>query len=463
MENQVKKNHAIKKTVSVLTIGALAVGLAACGSSNDNNGGNSGGTNTAANTGSSTNAGGAATDSGKKVTITFQNIYPDATSPANKLLKELVAQYESEHPNIKIELDSLNTDQQKLKLKTQAGNKEIPDITIVNPAAQMKPYVDAKLLAPLNDMLDQNGLKDTFQKGLLDYYSFDGNTYALPDGNNIEVVYYNKDLFTQAGISDVPKTFDELIADVKALKAKGITPIAIGEKDTWTGSFLFMNILLRTNGGPGFLQDVLDGKKDFNDPAFTEAVDAFQELVQAGAFPEGATSIDANAGGNIFKTGKAAMFIIGSWETGNIDASSVAGKVGAFTFPTVNGKGDLNQFMLAPGSGFAISANSKHLQETKDFLNFFMTEFPKKKFELKDAVGVGQVVEGDFKAAGYSDLAINILDLFKNVSGGDLAFDNTMNPAVAQAHLSSIQNLFVQKVDSKQVAKEHQDAFAANK
>jgi len=463
VENQVKKNHAIKKTVSVLTIGALAVGLAACGSSNDNNGGNSGGTNTAANTGSSTNAGGAATDSGKKVTITFQNIYPDATSPANKLLKELVAQYESEHPNIKIELDSLNTDQQKLKLKTQAGNKEIPDITIVNPAAQMKPYVDAKLLAPLNDMLDQNGLKDTFQKGLLDYYSFDGNTYALPDGNNIEVVYYNKDLFTQAGISDVPKTFDELIADVKALKAKGITPIAIGEKDTWTGSFLFMNILLRTNGGPGFLQDVLDGKKDFNDPAFTEAVDAFQELVQAGAFPEGATSIDANAGGNIFKTGKAAMFIIGSWETGNIDASSVAGKVGAFTFPTVNGKGDLNQFMLAPGSGFAISANSKHLQETKDFLNFFMTEFPKKKFELKDAVGVGQVVEGDFKAAGYSDLAINILDLFKNVSGGDLAFDNTMNPAVAQAHLSSIQNLFVQKVDSKQVAKEHQDAFAANK
>ncbi|ASS69399.1 extracellular solute-binding protein [Paenibacillus sp. RUD330] len=453
----------MKKTVSVLTIGALAVGLAACGSSNDNNGGNSGGANTAANTGSSTNTGGASTDSGKKVTITFQNIYPDATSPANKLLKELVAQYESEHPNIKIELDSLNTDQQKLKLKTQAGNKEIPDITIVNPAAQMKPYVDAKLLAPLNDMLDQNGLKDTFQKGLLDYYSFDGNTYALPDGNNIEVVYYNKDLFTQAGISDVPKTFDELIADVKALKAKGITPIAIGEKDTWTGSFLFMNILLRTNGGPGFLQDVMDGKKDFNDPAFTEAVDAFQELVQAGAFPEGATSIDANAGGNIFKTGKAAMFIIGSWETGNIDASSVAGKVGAFTFPTVKGKGDLNQFMLAPGSGFAISANSKHLQETKDFLNFFMTEFPKKKFELKDAVGVGQVVEGDFKAAGYSDLAINILDLFKNVSGGDLAFDNTMNPAVAQAHLSSIQNLFVQKVDSKQVAKEHQDAFVANK
>ncbi|WP_339279258.1 extracellular solute-binding protein [Paenibacillus sp. FSL W8-1187] len=452
------EKKALKKSALLLTAGALAVGLAACGSGNEPAANTGGASNeAAANTGTS---GG---DSGKKVTITFQNIYPDETSVTNKIMKELVADYEAANPNIKIELDSLNTDQQKLKLKTQAASKEVPDITIVNPAAQMKPFVDAGVLAPLNDMLDQNGLKDTFQKGLLDYYSFDGNVYALPDGNNIEVVYYNKDLFAQAGITDVPKTFDEMLEDVKALKAKGITPIAIGEKDTWTGSFLFMNILLRTNGGPGFLQDVMDGKKDFNDPAFTEAVDAFQELVQAGAFPEGATSIDANAGGNIFKTGKAAMFIIGSWETGNIDASSVAGKVGAFSFPTVNGKGDVNQFMLAPGSGFAISANSKHPQETKDFLNYFMTNFPKKKFELKDAVGLGQVVEGDFAAAGYSDLAVGILDLFKSVSGGDLAFDNTMNPAVAQAHLSSIQNLFVQKVDSKQVAKEHQDAFAANK
>ncbi|MNS20943.1 Multiple sugar-binding protein precursor [compost metagenome] len=319
------------------------------------------------------------------------------------------------------------------------------------------------MLAPLNDVIDKNGLKDTYQSGLLDNYSFDGNVYALPDGNNIEVVYYNKDLFKQAGIEKVPTTFDEFLADVKALKAKGITPLAIGEKDSWTGSFLFMNMLLRTNGGPGFLKDVVDGKKKFDDPAFIEAVDRFQDLVQAGAFPDGATSIDANAGGNIFKSGKAAMWVIGTWETGAIDASSVAGKVGAFQFPTINGKGNLNDFMLAPGSGFAISANSEHLQETKDFLNYFALNLPKKQFEYKNAVGLGQKVEGDLKSAGYSDLAIEVAGLFNNIKGGDLAFDNTMNPATAQVHLSSIQNLFVQKADSKQVAEEHQAAFEANK
>ncbi|MFD3261675.1 extracellular solute-binding protein [Paenibacillus lentus] len=441
----------MSKVLSLALAATLVFSLTACGG---------GAKETQGNTGSTENGGTEVKATNKKVTITFQNIFPDPTDPKHQIMNKLVDQYEAENPNIKIELDSLNTDQQKLKLKTQAASKEVPDITVVNPAAQMKPFVEANLFAPLNDMLEVNGLKDTFQEGLLDWYSFDGSIYALPDGNNIGVVYYNKELFEQADV-EVPGTFEEMLEAVKALKSKGITPLAIGEKDTWTGSFLFMNMLLRTNG-PGFLNDVLENKKTFEDPAFIEAVDAFQSLVAAGAFQEGATSFDYNAGENLFKTGKSAMYYMGSWATGGIETSSVDGKVGVFKFPTINGKGDPNEFMLAPGSAFAISADSKHLQETKDFLNYFMLNFPKETFEAKGAVGIGQIVEGDFKAAGYSDMAMEVLGLFKEVKGGDLAFDNTMNPGTAQAHLSSIQNLFVQKKDSAEVAKEHQTAYEAN-
>ncbi|UVI33832.1 extracellular solute-binding protein [Paenibacillus spongiae] len=438
--------------MKLVLAGTLALSLTACGSGGDNG-----------NEGKSDNAAAGGTNkSDKNITITFQNIYPDPTDPKNGMMKKIVKQYETEHPNIKIELDSLNTDQQKLKLKTQAASKEVPDITVVNPAAQMKPFVEAGLFAPLNDMVEQNGLKDTFQEGILDWYTFDNNLYALPDGNNIGVVYYNKELFEQGGV-EVPTTFEEMVEVVKALKAKDIQPMAIGEKDTWTGSFLFMNMLLRTNNGPGFLQDVIDGKKTFEDPAFKDAVNSFQELIQAGAFQEGATSFDYNAGENLFKTGKAAMYYMGSWATGGIETSSVNGKVGVFKFPTINGKGNPDEFMLAPGSAFAISANSKHLQETKDFLNYFMINFPKEAFAVKGAVGLAQKVEGDFKEAGYSDMAMEVLSLFKDVKGGDLAFDNTMNPGTAQGHLTSIQNLFVQKKDAADVAKEHQSAYDSNK
>ncbi|MDF2837902.1 MAG: transporter substrate-binding protein, partial [Paenibacillus sp.] len=202
--------------------GALAVGLTACGG-NNNAGTNegTGGSNTGGDKG------------GEKATITFQNIYPDPSDPKYKMIRTIVANYEKDHPNVKIELDSLNTDQQKQKLKTQAASKEMPDITIVNPAAQMQPFVEADLFAPLNEMVEQNGLKDTFQKGILDYYTFDGNLYALPDGNNIGLVYYNKALFKQAGV-EVPTTFEGMVEAAKTLKAAGITPIAIGEKDSWT-------------------------------------------------------------------------------------------------------------------------------------------------------------------------------------------------------------------------------------
>lgn len=231
------------KAFAIMMASALALTLAACNNGQSASPGNSGEPSK-----------GTAT---KDVTITFQNINPDPSTPSYKMIKQIVGQYEQDHPHVKIELDSLNTDQQKLKLKTQAAAKEVPDITIVNPAAQMKPFVDAGLLAPLNDVADKEGLKDTFQNGLLNYYSFDDKLYAFPDGNNIEVVFYNKELFKQAGIQKLPTTFDELITTVKTLKAKGITPIAIGEKDSWTGSLLFMNILLRTNEGPNFLNDVL--------------------------------------------------------------------------------------------------------------------------------------------------------------------------------------------------------------
>ncbi|WP_127531257.1 extracellular solute-binding protein [Paenibacillus kobensis] len=439
------------KWMSVALAGALTVSLAACGSDSKDNE-----TNTS-NGGSTTE-----TPKAENVTITFQNIYPDPSTPAAKILDKIVKQYEAEHTNVKIELDSLNTDQQKAKLKTQAASKEVPDITIVNPAAQMKDYVDAGLFAPLNDMLDKNGLKDTFQEGILNWYSFNDNVYALPDGNNVAVMFYNKKLFADAGIAAPPTTFEELLADVKILKDKGITPMVMGEKDTWTGSFLFMNILLRTNG-PGFLQSVVDGSKNFSDPAFTEAVDAFQQLVQAGAFQDGATSMDYNAAENLFKTGKSAMYFMGSWATGAIDQSTIGPDAGVFKFPTVNGKGNTDEYMLAPGSAFAISANSKHVEATKDFLNYFMLQFPKVSFDEKNAVTLAQKVDGDFAAAGYSPLQMEVAGIKGAVKGGDLSFDNTMNPATSQVHLTSIQNLFVQKVDSASVGKEHQTAYDSNK
>ncbi|WP_257610710.1 extracellular solute-binding protein, partial [Oenococcus oeni] len=56
----------------------------------------------------------------------------------------------------------------------------------------------------------------------------------VPYATNAAGVIYNKALFKKAGIKTVPTTWNELIADAKILKAKGITPFESAYKDTWT-------------------------------------------------------------------------------------------------------------------------------------------------------------------------------------------------------------------------------------
>lgn len=397
----------------------------------------------------------------KVITLTLQTLQSDKGSPAYKIEEKIVNDFMKLHPHIRIQFDRLNTEQQKIKLKTQAASGEVADITMVNPGAQMKPYVDSGVLAPLNDIMNEE-LRNTFVSGVLSYYTFDGKLYALPYNLNLAGIFYNKSLFEQAGLT-FPQTFEELIEAARLLRSKGITPVAIGAKDRWTTSFLFMNILQRLHGGPGFLQEVLQGKRTFTDPMFVRAIAELQRLIQAGAFEEGAVSVDSLAASSLFRSGKAAMYYIGTWEIPKIEISpAVKGKVALMKFPTVDGKGSPDDFMIAPGTAYALAANGKHLQESKLFLRYVTMHYPQAAMEMNAAIGLSQKVDDDFVATGYTPLQLDTMHLFKDIQGSDMNFDNVIPPVITQTHLDLLQNLFVQPMYPEDVAREHQLSWEAN-
>jgi raffinose/stachyose/melibiose transport system substrate-binding protein len=396
-----------KRALGLVLATALTFTLAACGGNNTNN--NPGSSNTPAATNGEKPA------EGKKVTLTLQTIQTDKSTPQYQVEEEIVNMYMEEFPNVKIEWDRLDTEQQKVKLKTQAASGEVADITMVNPGAQLQPFADGKVLASLNDMLDNAELKGTFLEGILEYYTFDGTLYALPYNMNLAGIFYNKELFEKAGVSE-PATFEDLIASFPKFKEAGIAPMMLGGKDKWPLSFMFTNILQRVNGGPKFLDEVNAGNKQFTDPVFVEALQKTKELIDAGAYQEGAATYDNNTASQQFRDGKAAMFFMGTWELSAIDASEVVGgKVGFIPFPTVAGKGDPKDYVVAPGTAYALGANSENLDEAKKFLTYLLINYPKVAFEKKAAVGLAQKVDGDFKAAGYSDLAVDVLNRFNEV------------------------------------------------
>ncbi|MEK3884676.1 extracellular solute-binding protein [Paenibacillus sp. PL2-23] len=443
-----------KRAISLVMAAALTVALTACGSNGGNN-------NTGGNTGTNAPTGNAS--EGKKVTLTLQTIQTDKSTPQYQVEEEIVNNYMKEFPNVKIEWDRLDTEQQKVKLKTQAASGEVADITMVNPGAQLQPFADGKVLAPLNDMLDDAELKDTFLEGILDYYSFDGSLYALPYNMNLAGIFYNKELFEKAGVSE-PATFEDLIASFPKFKEAGIAPMMLGGKDKWPLSFMFTNVLQRVNGGPKFLDEVVAGNKQFTDPVFVEALQKTKDLIDAGAYQDGAATYDNNTASQQFRDGKAAMYFMGTWEISAIDASEVVGgKVGFLPFPTVGGKGSAKDYVVAPGTAYALGANSDNLDEAKKFLKYLLINYPKVAFEKKAAVGLAQKVEGDFKAAGYSDLAIDALSRFNEVQGGDMNFDNVIEPATTQTHLTGLQSLLIKDVNIEELAAEHQKTWELNK
>jgi multiple sugar transport system substrate-binding protein len=142
-------------------------------------------------------------------------------------------------------------------------------------------------------------------------FDVDKEVYALPFGLQPQVMYYNKKLFAAAGLDpeQPPKTYQELEAAAKALKAKGITPFGGGNKEgflsEWWFSFLWP--------GTGSIQDSYDlaiGKIKFTDPRVVETVNRYVGFIKAGYFPPGLASTPSQpTAPDEFAAGKQAMFV----------------------------------------------------------------------------------------------------------------------------------------------------------
>ena len=113
-------------------------------------------------------------------------------------------------------------------------------------------------------------------------FTIDDTVYGMPMSILPGGIYYSKDLFTQAGITDTPKTIEDLEAAVDKLKAAGIAPIALGAKDAWPAAHWYYFFALRACS-----QDTLDkaaADMTFDDPCWEKAGDelaAFSETARS--------------------------------------------------------------------------------------------------------------------------------------------------------------------------------------
>lgn len=184
--------------------GTMALSLAACGGSSASTT-----DSTPASTASSTEATAESTASGDSVTLNWALWDKDSTA----YWAALADGYMASHPGVTIEMTDLGSTDYMTQLATQlaGGNGEL-DVLSIKDIPGYSNLINLGMLEPLSGKLTTDESKFN---GVLDQLTAeDGNYYAVPFRSDFWVVYYNKDIFDQAGI-EYP-TNDMTMADFDA-------------------------------------------------------------------------------------------------------------------------------------------------------------------------------------------------------------------------------------------------------
>ncbi|CAM4092388.1 extracellular solute-binding protein [Paenibacillus alkaliterrae] len=435
-----------KWTMLLLTL-CLTLIAAGCGQ-NGNNG------ETAANSG--TNESGSS-----KVTINFMHLWPEGVSAGqNKIVNQIIKDFQTENPNISIKQEVLDNEQYKNKLKVLSASNQLPDVGVTWAAGFMQPYVEGKLFTPVDDVLSGE-LNGKFVSGTTEAYAIDGKTYALPLEFNIAPVYYNKALFEKNNL-EVPQTYEQFKTVVKTLSENGIAPIALGNKDRWTGSLWYMYLADRL-AGQETLASAISGSASFMDEGLMKAAAEVQTLVDGNAFVKGFNGLSNEEAKSEFLNGKAAMYMMGTWELPNFTTNEdipqeFRDSVGFFKFPTVDGgKGDINSWVGGPGVGLFVSESSEVKEEAKAFVEYFIVKWGEQSVT---GAGVIPATKVDTAALELPQLYIDLFNEMNQASSITLFADVQMQASAAETHLNQIQALFGKASTPEKFSQEHDAAIS---
>jgi len=283
--------------------------------------------------------------------------------------------YHTLHPNVTINLQTIQNEDMDGKLQTALNSNSAPDIFLQRGGGKMRAMVKAGQLQALT-LTDTD--KANVGAAALAGDSVDGTIYAMPLDTQPEGIYYSKDLFQKAGITTPPTTVDELEGVITKLKAAGIAPIAVGGKDAWPAAHWYYNFALRECSQAAMTNAAKSLK--FDDPCWKKAGDDLAAFLKVDPFQKGflTTSAQQGAGSSagLIANHKAAMELMGNWDPGTIASLTPDQKalpdLSWFPFPTVpGGQGDPTAIM---GGGGGYSLSKKAPKEAFEFLEFLVTK-----------------------------------------------------------------------------------------
>lgn len=152
-----------------------------------------------------------------QVTITFWHSYNPVET--TQLEEKVIPAFEETHPNIKVQSQTVPSDDLHQKLLTAIAGETAPDVARLD-IAWLPEFAALGALASLDELMDDfDTYKSVVFPGPLSTNTWQGHYYGLPLDTNTRVLLWNKEIYTKAGLTAAPETMDDFLASCAKIKA----------------------------------------------------------------------------------------------------------------------------------------------------------------------------------------------------------------------------------------------------
>ncbi|WP_391203075.1 ABC transporter substrate-binding protein [Psychrobacillus sp. L4] len=367
--------------------------------------------------------------------------------------EEVVKDFESKNPTIKIKMEAIADDPIKDKLRVVLGGNEVPDIMFSWSGEFARKFVRADAALDLTPYLSEDAAwKESFMQAALQPFTSDGKNYGIPLRFNGKFFVYNKEIFDKYKLQ-APNTWDEFIQVLDKLKQGGETPIVLGNQSPWAAIHYLTGFNQKMVPQDVRMNDYNPRSGEFTDPGYVQAMEKMADLNKKGYFMKNVNSSSHDMASQLFFAGKGAIFYVELEEFQRVE-DNMKGNWGFFPMPAISeGKGNQNYITGAP-DGFIVSSKTKHPKEAIQFLKFLTSK--ENAFKLVNQTGWPSPVEGATNPDTALKQVAEGVDYLKKSEGMAEWLDTDVHAKVAEVYLSNIQLLLDGSKTPKEIIEEVQ-------
>lgn len=382
----------MKRHLTTTAVLALVAGLslaacsdpAASGGSSENTGGSEG---SSSESGSDTSAWPEPTGDLTGTTLTIW-----AAQNSNTVADSVIAAFE-EQTGATVEVVTIpDPYEQGVQTKVATGDK--PDLAFWQPTASMLTALNASSnLQPLTDAPWIESTSPALQDitGILD-----GTRYAaLISSPAVEGVYYNKKVFEENGITELPSDWDSFIATARELKDAGQTPFYEMAGDRW-GTQWWVQVQLADAAAEGLWDRINTGEEAFTDETVLTAIENYKALIDEGLFNEDIKTATFEDQGDALLAGDAAMVVQVNSFFGQLQAKADAGTLDeTIGFFPISPSGNVGTFIPDQSNALVAFSTGDEAQEAaaRQFLAFWLGEGYPAFIEAQNTVSLQDAVD----------------------------------------------------------------------